>query len=955
MALNIGSEWHRWDVHIHTPGTVFNDNYGCTINDFIKGINEKSKDKDVVALGITDYYSIDNYVKIKEKFDAGKFENIKLIFPNIEFRLGIRTEKSSAVNIHLLISPDDPDHIYEINRILQKLVFEYQGTGYSCRKDEIIRLGGVLDRTIIDDKNKYEHGILNFRPEFREFISWYESDAWLKENALIAVSGKSKDGISSLTFEGGFKALRKEITRKAEIIFTSNPNDIQNYLGKNEEDEKAISYEYNGLKPCIIGSDAHSIEALFYSEKKRYCWIKAEPTFEGFKQILYEPKERVFIGEFPPNINRKLYLSKIHVPDTDWFPSTDIPINKGLVSIIGPRGSGKTALLDIISISLKAYESGDAGFITKAQNLALPLKVYGETNSSGRMRIVNYNNEINGDNQSARYLSQQFVEKLCSSEGASIKLVEEIENFIFDELEDYKKQGANNFSELKDTIVSYYDNEIELLSNEISECSSEINRILNLKSTLKSKQDEIEKLNTEILSIKLPEIEKDAKVDFITKQKKCNIKFQALNTEITELKGKVGSLKNIKERILKYNQELKEKGNDLIEELSSYNLTKEDKSLFYISFPQTLINWFDLKIHSLQKIFDEKVGNRENPEKNTYFWYKKELDAINIGLQTLSQTEKKYIELNNQIQEKKQKSKNIEIQIDDINKLNIEYHRKKRIEKYRKIFELIEKKSNALSELYGPLENNLKTKHDEIIPLSLYVKRSIDIKSWVDNGNKIISYSYDTKLKREGGLIEVAKKILLEPWKTGRPQEICDAMMYFINHYISGDMSKLLREHITPNNLAQWIFSTKHISTPYEIKYENVSIEKLSPGTRGVVLMLLFLKIDTNDNRPLLIDQPEDNLDPASVYNKLVPYFKEARKRRQIIMVTHNPNLVIGTDADQIIIANSLNRTDGKLPEFSYISGGLENPEIKAKVCEILEGGELAFNKRAKRYFKPNK
>jgi len=77
------------------------------MSEFIKRVNEKSKIIDLVALGITDYYSIDNYVAIKEKFDAGKFENIKLIFPNIEFRLGIRTEKSSAINIHLLISPDD--------------------------------------------------------------------------------------------------------------------------------------------------------------------------------------------------------------------------------------------------------------------------------------------------------------------------------------------------------------------------------------------------------------------------------------------------------------------------------------------------------------------------------------------------------------------------------------------------------------------------------------------------------------------------------------------------------------------------------------------------------------------------------------------------------------------------------------------------------------------------------
>jgi predicted ATP-dependent endonuclease of OLD family len=116
--------------------------------------------------------------------------------------------------------------------------------------------------------------------------------------------------------------------------------------------------------------------------------------------------------------------------------------------------------------------------------------------------------------------------------------------------------------------------------------------------------------------------------------------------------------------------------------------------------------------------------------------------------------------------------------------------------------------------------------------------------------------------------------------------------------------------------------------------------------------MILFLQIDRNDTRPLLIDQPEDNLDPASVYDKLVPYFLETKKRRQIIMVTHNPNLVVGTDSDQIIVAKSKIRGDEKLPEFYYISGGLGDPEIIKSVCEILEGGEIAFMKRHNRYKK---
>src|SRR6185436_2503488 len=111
-----------------------------------------------------------------------------------------------------------------------------------------------------------------------------------------------------------------------------------------------------------------------------------------------------------------------------------------------------------------------------------------------------------------------------------------------------------------------------------------------------------------------------------------------------------------------------------------------------------------------------------------------------------------------------------------------------------------------------------------------------------------------------------------------------------------------------------------HISIRYGIDYDDVDIRKLSPGTRGIVLLLLYLALDDNDNRPLVIDQPEENLDPKSVFDELVHLFIEAKAHRQVIMVTHNANLVINTDADQIIIAHASPAADGGLPSFSYVA-----------------------------------
>jgi AAA domain, putative AbiEii toxin, Type IV TA system len=74
----------------------------------------------------------------------------------------------------------------------------------------------------------------------------------------------------------------------------------------------------------------------------------------------------------------------------------------------------------------------------------------------------------------------------------------------------------------------------------------------------------------------------------------------------------------------------------------------------------------------------------------------------------------------------------------------------------------------------------------------------------------------------------------------------------------------------------------------YSVDYDGVDIRKLSPSTRGIVLLLLYLALDDADDRPVIIDQPEEDLDPKSIFDELVGLFIDAKSRRQVIMVTHN-------------------------------------------------------------------
>jgi hypothetical protein len=136
-----GSVWRRWDPHIPTPGTVLSDGFGgeAVWDDYLARI-EASVPR-IEALGITDYASIDRYEEVVEHKAAGRLQEVKLIFPNVELRLGIGTHKGSAVNIHLLVSPEDGDHVTHTRRFLESMTFHVGSESYRCRRDELIRLG----------------------------------------------------------------------------------------------------------------------------------------------------------------------------------------------------------------------------------------------------------------------------------------------------------------------------------------------------------------------------------------------------------------------------------------------------------------------------------------------------------------------------------------------------------------------------------------------------------------------------------------------------------------------------------------------------------------------------------------------------------------------------------------------------------------------------------------------
>ena len=275
---------------------------------------------------------------------------------------------------------------------------------------------------------------------------------------------------------------------------------------------------------------------------------------------------------------------------------------------------------------------------------------------------------------------------------------------------------------------------------------------------------------------------------------------------------------------------------------------------------------------------------------------------------------------------------------------------------YRRIFDTFSEEEQTLTDLYAPLKTQLASGKGALSKLRLVIQRHVDLDAWVQRGEQLLDLRKASAFKGDGALRKIVEEDLVPHWRSGSSEDVSIAMRAFLDKYRSQLGAAMPNAFLADQRgewmleLARWLYSTAHIELQYSLRYDEVAIEKLSPGTRGIVLLLLYLALDKSDLRPLVIDQPEENLDPRSVFEELVPHFREARSRRQVIIVTHNPNLVVNADADQVIVATAIAAPDGGLPLITYRSGSLENAAIRREVCAILEGGERAFMDRAKRY-----
>jgi AAA domain, putative AbiEii toxin, Type IV TA system len=978
VGMPNGSQWRRWDPHIHAPGTLLNDQFKGNWEGYLAAIEAASPAVEV--LGVTDYFSIGCYREVKKHHRAGRMPGVKLLFPNVEMRLDVATDKKRAVNLHLLFSPDDDDHEEQIERVLTALSFEFKSRQYRCTPADLLSLGRAYNPAEGAEHKCRCEGANQFKVTLGQVRDLFRSDAWIVRNCIVAVSASSNDGTAGLQKDASFAAWRKELERFAHVIFASTHSVRDFWLGRNASDNvQALEREYGGKKPCLHGSDAHCVDRVAAPEDERYCWIKGDPTFESLWQAVLEPEERVWIGRAAPERHDAgMCIAQIATSSTPWLSSGPIPLNSGLVAIIGARGSGKTALADMVAIGADVISPHalDSSFLSRASRPVNYLKsaavqlTWGDNTVSVRHLCPEQDGATDSGEERVRYLSQQFVEQLCSAAGLAVELRREIERVIFNATDPSHRLDADSFEQLADIYLSPIRRQRHALQESIANTSSQVvaeealhNKLEGITKEHESLILRIEKTKGEMMALmpkgndararRLATLEAAlaAATTAVDKQRRARVRVEDLQKEIHRLQTA-----SFPQHLAKLRVDFQEAG-----------LSAEDWQAMALQFAGQV----DLVLTRRMAAIDSTIramieGDPSRPvdveTDEPSRWPCKLLLAERnkvkeeVGIDT--QRRRRYSDLQQSLEKDERSLQRATAELENARgaKARRQALVERRRDLYCHVFQSYLDEQQVLKRLYGPLQQLLEGAHGALSRLRFSVSREVNLKAWVDAGENLLDLRKESRLRGHGGLYREADRILHGAWKVGTAENVGNAVQTFIQEFLP-DIRKAMPSTISQaktsewlQRIASWLYSTDHIQMRYSITYDGVAIEHLSPGTRGIVLLLLYLVIDKHDQRPLIIDQPEENLDPKSVFDELVPHFREARRRRQVVIVTHNANLVVNTDADQVIVASSERKDGVGLPKVSYRSGSLENPDIRKAVCDTLEGGERAFRDRERRY-----
>lgn len=956
-----GSEWRKWDLHVHTPASVLQNEFGQDWDRYVVALFTRAIQENISVIGITDYYLPEGYEILKRDYldDLEKLntlfdddvvaEILKIkVFPNIEFRLSklvIGKERDLSwnrkVNYHVILSDDLPidkinsDFISQISlrfdasagaeaerRPLTKSNLEELGERLILEHPKFASLGSALFV-----------GMMNASIDENELIGLLNGNAKFKDKYLVALP--CDEDLSDVSWDSQGHMVRKNLIKQAHFIFSSNPNTARILLGGNDRD--AYIKEFGAIKACLWGSDAHAEKDLFKPAKNRHTWIKSDPTFEGLKQVVYDPSSRVIIQELSPQqkssyqtIDRIRFLDKgaSKLFSDDW-----LVLNPDLNTIIGGKSSGKSLLLYHIARAINSEEVDRKIRLSKSSSYS--------GLESVDFEVVWSNGEVSrlsdeDDKKPLTYIPQLYINHLAEEDGKG-----QLNLLIKDIL--LQNKDFREFSEFQEGVIASLGKEV----------NSKIDYFFELRSRYKAlaKQGEEfgvrEAIVLEIDRLRLSIKDLREKSGFTESEEAS---FKRLVSRKASLEKRDAVLVKIDGASKKVVKAAHDSIGSFIDNFKE-SLTSDIGLPFDSSYLTGVLDLFEEKIRLAVTEFGQDVISGVAGISATRHKISQEYVAVEGGLLPL------LVKITDQ-----------EVLNATIKKLGEEEAKLKYLndilEKQESIKKLGNECKNELAGAYSGLLNAYQDYAAEIDKPEYQFEHGLDVSAVVafneDKFNEFV-FLFD----RRGSLESLLSGLLMPSGDFDFKVEAHALRVQDVhNKIIKKTGVPGVRKGIEDIDILRKLYSDCFYIN-YVVCYRNDDIVTMSPGKRGLVLLNLILHL-SNSSHPILIDQPEDNLDNRTIYDQLKDFVRHKKASRQIIMVTHNANLVVAADAECVVVANQIGQqagTENSRHRFDYFSGSLEcsfdclvndgqlrSQGIRQHVCEILEGGVIAFKERELKY-----
>jgi len=951
-----GSLWHQWDLHVHTPSSFEYADKSITDEQIVNGLIQAG----LRAVAITDHHTIDvSRITNLQKLGSGKLT----VFPGI----GLRDDHGGDPIHYICIFPENCN----LNDVWTTLQGKLELTATA-----IASKGGNEKVYIpIEQGAKEAHalgGIVSIH-------------AGAKSNSIEGISNK------------------EQFQRRIKYDIANDHVDLME-IGQIKDVDRHYKtiFPATGLnKPLVLCSDNHKVTE--YSTRAP-LWFRADPTFRGLLMVLREPRERVFIGDRPPELirveqNRTKYIRSISFqrrdsapPSEQWFGGT-VEFNSGLVAIVGNKGSGKSALSDMLGL-LGATKNGDAfSFLSKGRfrhpsgGLAEHFDATIEWESGDILTKCLADAVKSEEVERLKYLPQDHVENVCNELAGLGEdgFEKELKAVIFSHVPEAERLGHSNLDDLVLFQTGEKQKRIDSLLKQLREISRS-RAILEAQADPTVRKELTEKINRRKLELEAhekakPEMVTDPSVEdnttapdtaLLDKLKTAesskdriiaNITKQAEALRVAERRNAVAKrllekLDNFEKEFDVFKSSLKEDASELglsANELVSLTITRDK--------PENIRNAAatDSKIakDTLEKI--EPAGLRKQLETvegqitelqvqfdaphRAYQAYLKALSEWQVmgtaieGCETDAESLKG---LEHSLATLDELPTKIADTRDQQTALALQIHTEKitQAEVYRNLYAAVQGfiNSHVLAKEKLKLEFRAELTSEDFAGRllgALSQNRKGSFMGIEDGRNKanlfVQTTNWESDLSVKAFLIGVDEALHTDQ-REGQHGPV--------------QLKDQLAKGRKPDEVFDTLYGLEYIRPRYVLRWEGKDLSMLSPGERGTLLLVFYLLIDKSD-LPLIIDQPEGNLDNHTVAKVLVECIKEARNRRQVFIVTHNPNLAVVCDADQIVHAE-MNKSNNNT--ITYKTGSLENPEMSQYVTDVLEGTLWAFRVRDKKY-----